>query len=159
MAKIIKAPDKFMPLTKPSIFLAGSIEMGKAENWQEKATKALSPYDIIILNPRRDDWDSSWVQSIQNPQFREQVEWELRAQEEATAIIMHFDPSTKSPITLLELGLFARSYRLYVSCPPGFWRKGNVEIVCSRYNIPLHDSLDSALDRLTSYMGSIPHKR
>jgi hypothetical protein len=34
---------------------------------------------ILVLNPRREDWDSSWIQSIDNPQFREQVEWEIYA--------------------------------------------------------------------------------
>ena len=48
---------------------------------------------------------------------------------------MYFDPKTKSPISLLELGLFSRSDKLMVICPDGFWRKGNVDIVCEKYNI------------------------
>lgn len=48
---------------------------------------------------------------------------------------MYFDPKTKSPITLLELGLFARSQKLIVYCPTGYWRKGNVDVVCERYNV------------------------
>ena len=98
--------------------------------------------DITVLNPRRDDWDSSWQQTIAHAQFREQVDWELSAQELAGAIAMYFEPSTKSPITLLEMGLFARSGKLIVCCPDGFWRRGNVEIVCSRYRIPMVDTLD-----------------
>ena len=57
-----------------SIFLAGSIEMGIAESWQEKVVQELKNEPVIILNPRRDDWDSSWEQKIDNLQFREQVE-------------------------------------------------------------------------------------
>ncbi|THU75266.1 hypothetical protein K435DRAFT_881222, partial [Dendrothele bispora CBS 962.96] len=38
-----------------SIFLAGSIEMGKAEDWQAKLTSTLSnldlPYHLTVLNP------------------------------------------------------------------------------------------------------------
>ena len=117
--------------------------MGKAENWQQRLGKELK--DITVLNPRRDDWDSSWIQSINNPQFREQVEWELEAQEKADIIAMYFDKSTKSPITLLELGLFARSKKMIVCCPDGFWRKGNVDIVCKRYGIKQVDTINDLI--------------
>lgn len=119
--------------------------MGAAENWQDKVAKALEDTPAIILNPRRDDWDSSWVQEKENPQFREQVEWELKAMEEADIIIMYFDPNTKSPITLLELGLFASSEKLIVCCPKGFWRKGNVDMVCERYGVQQVDSLEELI--------------
>ena len=131
--KEIKAPKKFH--NKIFVFLAGSIEMGKAEDWQTKVVKELSEFeDVIILNPRREDWDSSWEQSIENKKFVEQVEWELEAQEKADYIIMNFVKDTKSPISLLELGLFARSGKLLVCCPNEFWKKGNVDIVCRKYN-------------------------
>lgn len=81
------------------------------------------------------------MQSIHNPQFREQVEWELDAQERATVIAMYFDSQTQAPITLLELGLFARSGKVIVCCPPGYWRRGNVEIVCARHHLPMVDDL------------------
>ena len=54
---------------------------------------------------------------------------------------MYFDPETKSPISLLELGLFANSGKIHVICPEGFWRKGNVDIVCDEYNIPMYKDL------------------
>jgi hypothetical protein len=141
----IKAPDK-LPKT---VFLAGSIEMGEAENWQERVALALSDMpNLTILNPRRNDWDDTWVQSITDRQFREQVEWEISAQEIANVIFMYFAPGTRSPITLLELGLFARSGKLIVCCPDGFWRKGNVEVVCRRFGIPLSGELEDAIERL-----------
>jgi hypothetical protein len=61
---------------------------------------------------------------------------------------MYFSPETKSPISLLELGLHAESDRMIVCCPPGFWRKGNVDIVCTRYNIPLFNDMESAINGL-----------
>jgi len=149
--KIIKAPKNFIPLHSPSIFLAGSIEMGKAENWQQMIERKLKDFEGTILNPRRDDWDASWVQSIDNLQFRQQVEWELKAQEIAGAIAMYFSPDTKSPITLLELGLFARSERLTVCCPDGFWRKGNIDIVCHRYGVNQVSNLTELVEYLKSY--------
>ncbi|MCJ7560971.1 nucleoside 2-deoxyribosyltransferase domain-containing protein [Candidatus Bathyarchaeota archaeon] len=132
----IKAPQNFHQLKNQSCFLAGSIEMGTATQWQKQVVSKLKNEDVTILNPRRDDWDSTWEQNISNPQFRQQVEWELEAMECADVIAMYFDPKAKSPITLLELGLFAKSKKLIVCCPEGYWRKGNVDVVCSKYHIP-----------------------
>jgi hypothetical protein len=134
--------------TKKSVFVAGSIEMGKAVDWQGIAVGRLLSKGYIVFNPRRDNWDSSWVQTIENPQFSQQVNWELNAMEQADHIIMYFDPNTKSPISLLELGLFAKSGKLKVVCEDGFWRKGNVMIVCEKYNIPIFESLDELLKSL-----------
>lgn len=130
-----------------TVFIAGSIEMGKAENWQVKIEKELSMFDnVCLLNPRRDDWDSTWKQEITNPQFNQQVNWELDALEKADLIVFYFSPETQSPITLLELGLFARSGKLVVCCPNGFWRKGNIDIVCEKYNVPQVNSIEELVD-------------
>jgi hypothetical protein len=148
--EVIKAPNPYHTYGKEtfSIFLAGSIEMGVAEDWQTKVTEQFAIYDnVTILNPRRESWDSSWEQRMSNPQFSEQVNWELDALSNANVIIMYFSPGTKSPISLLELGLFADS-NIFVCCPDDFWRKGNVEIVCDRYAIPLYNDLDSMIHRI-----------
>jgi hypothetical protein len=147
--KVIKPP---YPLSKAganikAIFLAGSIEMGSAENWQARVEEFFTyyPREITILNPRREDWDSSWTQEFTNPQFYQQVNWELTALKKADLIIMYFHPDTKSPISLLEFGKFAESGKMLVCCPTGFWRKGNVDIVCERYGIPNYESLEELL--------------
>jgi hypothetical protein len=135
--KIVKPPYSLSEIENSfSVFLAGSIEMGIAENWQETLIKELQQYNNgYILNPRRDNWDSNWQQVKDNPQFAEQVNWELDALEKASMIVFYFSPQTKSPVSMLELGLFAKSKKLVVCCPNGFWRKGNIDIVCQRYNI------------------------
>ena len=138
-----------------SVFLAGSIEMGMAEDWQRQVERALDDLPVLVLNPRRDAWDASWIQSLSNPQFREQVEWELEAQERASVIGMYFAPATRAPVTLLELGLFARSGKLVVCCPEGFWRKGNIEVVCARYGIPLVGDLAELVRVLRQRVGSL----
>ena len=135
--KHIKAPNPLdFDQARPNVFLAGSIEQGAADDWQTAVAAELQDLDITILNPRRDAWDASWVQSMEFAPFREQVEWELEAQEKADLIAFYFSPATRSPITLLELGLAAGKRRAIVCCPEGFWRKGNVDIVCARYGIP-----------------------
>jgi hypothetical protein len=135
-----------------TVFLAGSIEMGKAENWQETIENELEKFkDICIYNPRRDDWDSTWKQEITNPQFNQQVNWELDALEKSDMIVFYFSPETQSPITLLELGLFARSGKLVVCCPQGFWRKGNVDVICEKFVIPQVDSIDELIIQIHNF--------
>ena len=136
--EIRKPPGAFdLPPGARVVFLAGSIEMGTATDWQSELAAALADRDVVVLNPRRDEWDASWRQSIDEPKFRAQVEWELDGLDRADLIAMWFAGETKAPITLLELGLHARSKKLVVGCPDGFWRKGNVEVVCTRYGVPL----------------------
>jgi hypothetical protein len=143
----VKAPDH--PNVELRIFLAGSIEMGEAEQWQRQVVDAMADVDnLVILNPRRDDWDSSWEQQAANAQFVEQVSWELDMLDAADIIVMYFAPATMSPISLLELGLYAKSGKLKVCCPSRFWRRGNVEVVCQRHSIPLFDNLEELLASL-----------
>ena len=149
--RIFKPPTPVeLPPDLRSIFLAGSIEMGSADDWQSRLTAALAERDVALLNPRRDEWDASWRQSIEEPKFREQVEWELDNLDRADVIAMWFAAETKAPITLLELGLHAASGKLIVGCPDGFWRKGNVEVVCERYGIPLANDWDTFVAAITS---------
>lgn len=134
------------------VFLAGSIEMGNAEDWQTSVIRGLGDLDITILNPRREAWDASWVQSIDNPQFREQVDWELDGLESAELILLYLVPGTKSPISLLEFGIYARSNKLLVCCPEGFWRKGNVDIVCHREGIPQFENIEELIEGARSFL-------
>lgn len=150
----IKSPNPTpIPLySYTKVFLAGSIEMGTAENWQAKVVNDL-PNNVMFLNPRRDDWDASWKQEYNNPEFYSQVTWELDMLNKADIIAMYFDPNTKSLISLIELGLYANSGKLIVCCPEGFWRKGNVDIICSEYGIKLFDNYESWLTELKRNIG------
>ena len=129
----IQAPNQ-IKIDGFSIFLAGSIDMGTSIDWQNELVARLLDYKGYLYNPRRKDWDSSWEQKIENGQFIEQVEWELDAMDKADLIIYYFAKDSKSPITLLELGLH-KDDNIIVCCPEGFYRKGNVDIVCKKYNI------------------------
>ena len=145
---IIKAPYKFLGAPRPTVFLAGSIEMGTAVDWQKDVGKTLSEAGATVLSPRRDDFDPSQRQSIDNDYFRGQVEWELQGLEYCDFSLMYLAPDPKSPISLLELGLFGPKGRMIVCCPDEFWRQGNVEIVCARYGIMLRKSLEDAVDEI-----------
>lgn len=142
--KNIKAPEASKDVQHPTIFLAGSIEMGKAIDWQKETEKILEPYLGTIFNPRRDDWDSSWEQTIKNKQFKEQVTWELDHLDDADFILLYFAPDTQSPISLVEFGAHYKDGKIFVACPKGWWRRGNIEVMCDRAGIPLYETLDEA---------------
>lgn len=149
MVKVIKAPDEFRTSLgrSPSVFLAGSIDMGEAKDWQLTVTQALEDRNVLVLNPRRDDWDSSLEQDISNPEFAKQVNWEMDAMDAADLIIFYFDPDGKAPVTLMELGLHV-SDNILVCCPEGYWRRGNVQVVCARNGVDVLDSLDDLIAAL-----------
>lgn len=146
--KIITAPQKITKGKKPIIFLAGSIEMGRADDWQTKIARRLVQYPGTLLNPRREHWGYDWKQSIENKKFKEQLEWEFAGLSQSDYIIMYFAPGSKSPISLLELGLFSRNHKIICCCPQKFWRRGNVEFICRKFKIPLVDDLDELIDKL-----------
>jgi len=145
----IQAPHPLIyPENYLSCFVAGSIELGKAINFQRELVNSFQGKDIAFFNPRRDDFDPYAKQVIENDYFRGQVEWELDALDRANLIVMYFDPNTKSPISLLELGLHAKSKKLIVCCPEGFWRKGNVDIVCRRYGIEQVETFEELVEAI-----------
>lgn len=129
------------------VFLAGSIENGKAVDWQSMVIANLHDIDVDVYNPRRPDWNTALTQSANCPAFAEQVNWELDYLTYATDIAIYFAPDTKSPISLLELGIHSvkSPKKLLVCCPETFWRAGNVEIVCKRSQIQLVRSLDDMI--------------
>ena len=144
----------FYKNTQFRLFLAGTIDMGNSEDWQDKFVKSISqmkhPYGknpdyFVLYNPRRDEHFGD-----DPKEFEYQVNWELDHLEACDRIVMCILGTSKSPISLMELGLFARTIKLHVICEPNFYRHENVRIVCERYQIPLYDSLDE-------YLKSIDH--
>jgi nucleoside 2-deoxyribosyltransferase len=68
-----------------------------------------------------------------------QVSWELAALDACDVICFFFDWATMSPVTMMELGLWARSGKCVVCCDDGegrFWKGTNVRMVCERYGVP-----------------------
>ncbi|KAF1974053.1 hypothetical protein BU23DRAFT_505835 [Bimuria novae-zelandiae CBS 107.79] len=122
---------------KFSVFAAGSIEMGAAIQWQPLLANHLCTLPITLCNPRRGSWDTSISSSQKDKNFRAQVEWELAALEHVDVIAFFFDHATMSPVSLCELGLWARSGKVVLCCETDlYWKGGNVALVCERYGIP-----------------------
>ena len=124
------------------VFLAGTIDMGNSVDWQTLIAKRFESFGWkwLLFNPRQEHWDAS-----RPGEMDYQVNWELEHLEAADLIIMNFMEKSKSPISLLEMGLFARSGKMYVVCPTGFYRYDNVRITCARYGVPLYNTLEQLL--------------
>ncbi|GEM_PF-1482560 len=58
-----------------TVFLAGSIEMGKAGDWQAQVQQALTDDGVLMLNPRREDWNPAWKPNASDANFRQQALW------------------------------------------------------------------------------------
>jgi hypothetical protein len=157
MSVTLITPEQ-LPTTKhvwPHLFLAGSIEQGKATDWQSKAYSFFDAQqeleNLVVVNPRRQNWDSDLEQRRENREFHFQVSFELDHLEKADAVAMWLEPGTLSPISLFEFGLMAGwtsaglMNKLVIGCPEGFWRKGNVEVVTDRYRIQLVSTFDELL--------------
>lgn len=75
---------------------------------------------------------------------------------EATDVIaMYMDRESQAPIGLLELGLFARSGKMIVACEEGFWRRGNVQVVCQRFGIELVNTFEELVDGVVRRLGDL----
>ena len=134
---------------KPKVFLAGTIDDGNSTDWQSKVIWQMkykhhcpdpdadeSIGDIVVFNPRRDDWDDSWGVE----QVEEQIKWEQTHLDEADLIVMCLSDDSKSPISLFELGLYGPQGKMVVFCTDKFYRFTNVRLTCEKYGIPLIQS-------------------
>jgi hypothetical protein len=136
-----------VPREHVALFLAGSIEMGEAPDWQDALASTLMAHfsNLAVFNPRRPDWDASWPQDVNHAGFNGQVRWETDQIDAADIIVFYFAPGTLAPISLLELGLVApchgKNCTVVVVCPDGFWRKGNVDFIARKYGLLTVDDL------------------
>ena len=149
MSEVILPPSRrYSTVGNVSVFLAGSIDMGYAVDWQAELIKQFEPTkNVTLYNPRRDDWDSSWTQTLDSPQFVEQVNWELDFMDHADIVFMYISGTSKAPISLLEFGRIMALYpdKLVLCVEDGFYRRGNIEVMCNRQCIELHSDLKGAI--------------
>lgn len=136
---VINAPIKYnVDKASYKVFLAGTIDNGSSDNWQDEVIQSLQKLDdcdnVTIFNPRRD----KWITDASDKEQRDQITWELERLEESDLIVMNILPDSKSPISLMEIGLYAHSKKIIVICPPEFYRFNNVYMVCTKYKIPLY---------------------
>lgn len=148
-AKVVTAPEVWEVSDepqRPSVFLAGSIDNGRAVDWQQFAIARLADLPAVIVNPRRAQWNASLFPFA--TELRDQIQWELRYLRQADVALFNFEYNSEAPITLLELGIIAASapQRAVVVCPHAYWRATNVWETCEVFGITPHRSLDCGLD-------------
>lgn len=115
-----------------TVFLAGTIDGGNSFNWQEDIIDKCKDLDITFFNPRRKKWEAN------SAGIECQIRWEQEHLDQADLIVMCLLDDSKSPISLLELGLYAQSGKLLIFCNEAFYRYTNVKLTCQKYNIPLY---------------------
>ncbi len=149
-SQVIHAPSQEPCRGAQSIFLAGTTaSTTDSTDWRETLSSLLAENPITIYNPYRADWDSTWREDASFAPFREQVEWELDKQAKADMVVFYFHPATQAPISLLELGLHAPTLgKVIVCCPEGYWKRGNVQVVCERFGIEMVESLQELGDAI-----------
>ena len=127
------------------IFLAGTIDNGDSDDWQYDVFLHLAIYseifnDFTVFSPRRKNWKEDATQE----DIEDQIKWEQEKLDEADLIIMVFQDNSKSPISLLELGLYGPAGKLICFCTPNFYRYTNVKLTCEKWGIPLIEQLSAA---------------
>jgi hypothetical protein len=150
--RVITAPDP-VPMRDAlgtEVFLAGSIEQGKARDWQPEVCAALVPFNALVFNPRRLVWDPTWDQDVSNTELVTQVNWELDLIDRAEIVFFYFQAGTLSPISFLEFGMQVRNRRkdIVVVCEAGFWRQANIQITAARNNVPVALTLEEGIEKL-----------
>ena len=141
----IDAPSAQKPIENSlKVFLAGTIDCDKGSvDWQHEICRKITQatdnkQSITIFNPRREEFPDSGSAEV-----RRQIKWEHEHMDDADLIVMNILEDSQSPISLMEIGMYAQSEKLHVFCKKGFYRYDNVEMVCKKYNIPLHNINDN----------------
>ncbi|KAI0173457.1 hypothetical protein GGR52DRAFT_543161 [Hypoxylon sp. FL1284] len=155
--EVVFAPSGATHSGALSVFLAGTTTPTADRDWRALMTELLADLPVTVINPYRPDWDSSWREEMDCQPFREQVQWELGMQDFADVIVFYFDPSTLAPITLLELGLAARTAKPIVVCPQGYQKRGNVQIVCEVHGLMIVESFESVKTEIIARMPAESH--
>jgi hypothetical protein len=127
--------------------------MGKAVEWQSLMAQLLSHLPITVCDPRRPehDWDKAKAFVPDDNKLtgmQAQIDWELDALEQVDVICFFFDVDTNSPVSLLELGLWAHSKKVVVCCDDRYHKHPNVKLTCERYGVPLTSSFKDLAEKV-----------
>ena len=108
-----------------SLFIAGGIS--NCSDWQSEMAPLLSDTELVLLNPRRKNFpmEDPFAAPIQ-------IKWEHKYLAYPHAVLFWFPPETLCPITLFELGTFARTdIPVFVGVDPNYARKLDIEVQMS----------------------------
>ncbi len=159
MSKTVLTPESVMnyDCEFPTVFLAGTIDNGNSENWQNYVIDRITE-DCVIFNPRRDNWSKTAT----HEDVIKQIDWEQDQLSDSSVIFVNFLPKSLSPITLLELGQCLaysacgnssdRDFSLLVCCPKEYFRYTNVKHMCDNHGVKVVEDIDEAIDILNLWI-------
>ena len=127
----------------PSVFLAGGIT--GCEDWQAHVRRRMADDRVVLLNPRRADFDVTRGDSA-----AQQIAWEWRHLHDprTTATLFWFAPDAVQPIALFELGgALAGRRRIVVGTHPSYPRRLDVVLQAGHFDpdLVVHDDLDDVI--------------
>ena len=127
-----------LSVTKPTVFLAGSIDLELEGNWRNEIVEELKD-DYHFFDPTRKEHNQ-----MGNFEMQDHIKWELDALNMSNKILLNFLPDSKSPVSLIELGLYMMSSKLIVVCPKSFYKRRYIKTLCQKYNTELFRNLTEA---------------
>jgi hypothetical protein len=145
--KLIQSPNN-THFTGKSLFLAGGIS--GCSNWQSQVIESLSDTNLVLVNPRREDYISSDLLME-----REQITWEHKMLSRSHAILFWFPPETLCPITLFELGTVVEvvDKKIFIGCDLNYKRLRDINIQLSlrRPGQNIHYNLPSLIEEVRNW--------
>ena len=145
--KLIKCPEVFEGYSR-SLFIAGGIS--GCSDWQNEFVSMFWDKDIVLINPRRDNYD------FDDPSLEEkQISWEFDHLQKSDAVSFWFPNETLCPITLYELGKISNSdKKLFIGVDPDYSRKNDVIIQTSliRPDVEVVFSLEKLIDQVKEWL-------
>ena len=143
----IEAPSNEAWYDKKSVFLAGGIT--DCPQWQAELVKMLANSDLVLLNPRRENFP------IDDPSAaKTQIQWEYEHLRDADAISFWFCKDTLCPIVLYELGAWSMTEKpIFVGVEEGYARRQDVEIQTAlvRPDVQIESSLEMLADSIRNW--------
>ena len=139
--KVLQAPETMKPHEEDlrSLFLAGGIS--NCPLWQDEMIEGLRHTGLLIINPRRTNFDAS-----DRNMEKEQITWEHEHLHRAFAVSFWFPCETLCPITLFELGKVASWLGLlFIGVHPKYSRIRDIRIQMSlmRPGLEIAESLEA----------------
>ena len=153
--KYIEALSEYYPVNNPlgilpyesSVFLAGGIT--GCSDWQSELTALLSDTNLVVLNPRRQNFPAK--DPLASAQ---QIRWEHKHLAMASLVSFWFPHETLCPITLFELGTFTMGQRpLLVGCDPKYARRRDIETQMSLYrpDVKVVESIEELSEQIHAF--------
>lgn len=143
----IEAPEIYT-WNSQTLFLAWWIS--NCPDWQKEFIQYFKQTSLTIINPRRYDFDVA-----DTSMEEEQIKWEHEHLEKSDIISFWFPKETLCPITLYELGKYAKSQKdIFVWVEDNYSRKRDVEIQMwlLRPNMQICSSLDMLAQNILSHL-------